>query len=182
MLSTLPFRSCAGIGLHRRCSITSTVDRQDLLWQHRLYESIDRLPVTECSKHLLAFGQLSDKDGLASRIVRDLGRIELEEAALALANAAGMSPRDEMNLAGQLYLREEDLDLMIQNEMVVAGHSHEHWPASKRTATELEVDYCACMTALSQLSRRETTRRSATRRRPRSSRASATWTGWTRHG
>ena len=65
-----------------------------------------------------------------------------------------MSLRDEMKLARQLYLREEDLDLMDQNEMVVAGHSHEHWPASKHTAAELQVDYCACMTALSQLSDR----------------------------
>jgi peptidoglycan/xylan/chitin deacetylase (PgdA/CDA1 family) len=134
--------------------ITSTVDRQDLLWQHRLYESIDRLPVTDCSKYLPAFGQLSDKGAFVKRVVRELGRIELEEAALALANAAGMSPRDEMNLARQLYLREEDLDLMNQNEMALAGHSHEHWPAAKRTTTELQVDYCACMTALSQLSDR----------------------------
>ena len=134
--------------------ITSTVDRQDLLWQHRLYESIDRLPVTECLKYLPAFGQLADKDAFACRVVRELGRIELEEAALALANAAGMSARDEMNLAGRLYLREKDLDLMNRNEMVVAGHSHEHWPASKHTAKELQADYHACMTALSQLSDR----------------------------
>jgi hypothetical protein len=43
---------------------------------------------------------------------------------------------------------------MDQNQMVVAGHSHEHWPASKQTVTELQVDYCACMAALSQLSDR----------------------------
>jgi peptidoglycan/xylan/chitin deacetylase (PgdA/CDA1 family) len=134
--------------------ITSIVDRQDLLWQHRLYESIDRLPVAECLKHLSAFGELSDKDAFASGVVQQLGRIELEEAALALANAAGMSEVDEMNLAKQLYLREEDVDLMNRNEMAVAGHSHEHWPASKHTATELQADYHACMTALSQLSDR----------------------------
>ena len=134
--------------------ITSIVDRQDLLWQHKLYESIDRLPVAECLKHLPAFGEMSDKDAFASGVVRDLGRIELEEAALALANAAGMSARDEMNLAKQLYLRGEDVELMNRNEMAVAGHSHEHWPASKHTATELQADYHACMTALSQLSDR----------------------------
>ena len=59
-----------------------------------------------------------------------------------------------MNLAKQLYLRGEDVDLMNRNEMAVAGHSHEHWPASKHTATELQADYHACMTALSQLSDR----------------------------
>ena len=134
--------------------ITSTVNRKDLLWQHRLYESIDRLSVAECLKHLPALGQLSDKDALASKAVRELGRIEIEEAALALANVAGISPRDETNIARRLYLREEDLDLMNQNEMTMAGHSHEHWPASKHTATELQVDYRACMTALSQLSDR----------------------------
>jgi peptidoglycan/xylan/chitin deacetylase (PgdA/CDA1 family) len=134
--------------------ITSTVNRQDLLWQHRLYESIDRLPVAECLKHLPALGKLSDKTAFASRVVQELGRIELEEAALALANVAGMSPGDEMSLAKRLYLREEDIDLMNQNKMAVAGHSHEHWPASKHTATELQADYHACMTALSQLSDR----------------------------
>ena len=55
---------------------------------------------------------MSDKDAFASGVVRELGRIELEEAALALANAAGMSARDEMNLAKQLYLRGEDVELM----------------------------------------------------------------------
>jgi hypothetical protein len=59
-----------------------------------------------------------------------------------------------MNLARQLYLREEDLDLMNKNEMALAGHSHEHWPAAKHTAAELQVDYSDCMTALSQLSDR----------------------------
>src|SRR6516165_6666489 len=104
--------------------ITGTACRKDLLWQHRLYEAMQRLTLAKSRELMPAFSSVPDKNTLASDLLRKMNRLELIETASKLGRAAELSNRDEALLAKKLYLYESDICQLEKSGIMICGHSH----------------------------------------------------------
>ena len=139
--------------------ITSTAHRQDLLWQHRIYAAIDRLSIEACLRCLLSLApQLSlpaDKSAIAGSLINTFSRQELQDVSHVLAKTAGISKAEERDISRKLYLTEDEVAYVERSGMALGGHGFEHWPASKLSETELNVDYQSCYRDLTGLSARK---------------------------
>jgi peptidoglycan/xylan/chitin deacetylase (PgdA/CDA1 family) len=111
--------------------VSSTLDSQRLLWQHRLYFAIERL-FNSNKQHVVDkyFNQTESKTSpseAARLIIQHYDKTDLLERIGRMACAAGLNGEDERSIAEQLYLRKENIQEMVQYGLRVEGHGHEHW-------------------------------------------------------
>jgi peptidoglycan/xylan/chitin deacetylase (PgdA/CDA1 family) len=119
---------------------TALVDSKNLLWLHKLYVSLDRLPAEEREKILRKYDDKSAKFGelaeVVGRIIHSVEKRTLKDLVDIVSTAGGMSKKEEKELAAGLYLSREEIIEMKQHGLRVEAHGHEHWPLTNLNEAE----------------------------------------------
>ena len=110
--------------------ITSTVSSQRLLWFHKLYVAIDKLPIKEQSNVLRKYVNITENRNHLNEIIDDLifnnNKLLIESLASNIAIEANLTEEDERKIANKYYLSKDELDEMIKFGMNIEPHGHEH--------------------------------------------------------
>ena len=123
--------------------ITSTVDSERLLWLHKLYLSIDKLPYSTTVNMLNRYQENGKPvfNRIPGDIVKHKDRKVIENLLLELAKAAGLTQENEQLIAENLYLTKSELFEMKEHGLNIEIHAYEHFPLSNldRNETEREI-------------------------------------------
>jgi peptidoglycan/xylan/chitin deacetylase (PgdA/CDA1 family) len=111
---------------------TITVEAETLLWLHKLYAALDRLPgtnrLTLLKQYIASAREDDDISKMLSEAV-DSGSMDSREKVLLasrIAHEAGLSAEDERYYAKALYLTKVELKEMESHGLGIEIHGHEH--------------------------------------------------------
>jgi len=127
---------------------TSTMGSKELLWQHRLYAALDKLPPEKQFLTLCKFGLVEYNKQSLFEILNYLIHSKdpgfLESMTLKVAEEAELTTKEEIKQAESLYLDRSQIEEMSNNGLEVHAHGHAHWslPTLNREQTEVEVGNC----------------------------------------
>lgn len=122
--------------------ITSLMDSDKLLWLHKLYLSLDRLPL-EKKKEIL--GRHENEPFNTEDIPFSIGKIihsqameDIKSIVESASSASKIDKQEEREMAGELYLSKGELGEMRNNGLTIEAHGHEHWPLTNLNKEETE--------------------------------------------
>lgn len=127
---------------------TSTLGGERLLWLHKLYILLDKIPAGERMGMLKKHGEAIPTHNSMNAILEDLihcgDSASLQTLLSGLAQEVGLNEEEERKIARELYLTRSDLAEMTSCGLSVEAHGHEHWslPALNRKETEKEIVAC----------------------------------------
>jgi len=125
---------------------TMLIDSKKLLWLHKLYISLDRLPLKETESILISYSDgasnIEDMSIFIGKIIHSKNKKNIIELVAAVSSAARVDEEEERKLAADLYLSGEEIHEMKSNGLTVETHGHEHWPLTnldeKETREEIK--------------------------------------------
>jgi len=123
---------------------TSTVESERLLWLHKLYIAIDKLPAEKSFEVLKKYIHMRNnhpdlKDMIGEIIDSNAINItELMALTSDMAQGAGLDENEELLLAKELYLTKAELREMQEYGLSIEVHGHEHLPPAHLSRIEIE--------------------------------------------
>lgn len=121
---------------------TCNIGSEKLLWLHKLYISIEKLPYMSKVNILKKYIDLQDDDEdlnrIISKIIISKERNVIENLASSMASEAELSIEKERVIARELYLTKSELFEMEKHGLAIEVHGHEHWSLANLTRSEME--------------------------------------------
>ena len=125
---------------------TSLVDSKYLLWLHKLYISLDKLPLRESESILKNYSDcasnIEDMSAFIGKIIHSKDKRSIIELVASVSRAAKIDEEDEKRLAEDLYLSSIEIKEMKTDGLTIETHGHEHWPLTnlneKETGEEIK--------------------------------------------
>ena len=121
---------------------TSLIDSKELLWLHKLYISLDRLPLAESErilkKHIHYENDVDDMSAFIGKIIHSKDRKNIRDLVASVSNAGRIKTEEEGFIANDLYLSKKEIEEMKNNGLAVEAHGHEHWPLTNLDEEETE--------------------------------------------
>lgn len=120
--------------------ITSLIDSKELLWLHKLYISLDRLPLKESESILKNYSDcasnIEDMSEFIGKIIHSKDKKDIRELVASVSIAAKIAEEEGKKLARDLYLSSKEIEEMKRNGLTVETHGHEHWPLTNLNEEE----------------------------------------------